>query len=329
MRTRVLLLNTDLNIGGAPHFVRDLACGLDKSEFDVQVASLAPEGPVAKEIQAASIPVHCMGAKGILDVRIFYHLARIISTFRPHILHASLVHSNIVARLLGCICNLPHVVATIHTAEQGKQWHLILENLTCRMSDVTVCVSPSVLQHVLHYSHVPETRLKVIKNGIDWERFKNAKPLDCHKEGINTEKITLMFVGRLDPVKNIDLLLMATSHLQKDHNIQLLILGDGPERNKLESLKRKLNLDNTVYFIGPRRDVERWLKIADIFILPSKWEGFGLAALEAMAAGVPVIATDVTGLNDIIMDGQTGLLVPSDNDQQLSKVIDNLIKNPD
>ena len=328
MKIRVLMLITDLELGGAPLYVRQLACVLDPSRFDIHVACLAPQGPVADDLVQNSIPTTCLGAKAPWDLRVLPRLARLIADFKPHILHCSLLHANVTGRIVGAFCQTPHIIATIHTAEQTKPWHLIAENLSCRLSDLTVCVSNSVARHVRRFSHVPAARLRVIPNGIDWQRFSRARPLAPTKSPLNPEKTTLIYIGRLDPIKNIDLLIRAAAHINESHPLQLMIVGDGPERRLLEHLTDKLRIKDCVIFTGFRRDTERCLKSADIFIIPSRTEGMSLATLEAMASGLPVVASRTAGLADMIDHQKTGLLVQPQNLSELQSAIETLITNP-
>jgi len=322
------MLITDLEVGGAPLFVRDLACGLDASRFEVRVACLAGVGPVAQELRARSIRTYCLGAKGWWDVRVFYRLAGLIGSYRPHIVHCSLVHANVVGRIVALAGNAGHVIATVHTAGQAKGWHVIAENLTCRLSETTVCVSQSVCRHVHRFSRVPDRRLRVIVNGIDCERFSGVQGFSADEAGIVSGKVTLVFVGRLDPVKNIDILLHAVAQLRGKGDPQLVIIGDGPLRASLERQTAQLGLTDRAWFMGCRRDVERWLKTADIFVQPSRWEGMSLSVLEAMAGGIPIVAGRCPGLIDMIEDGRTGLLVAPGDIQALSGAIDRLIGDP-
>ena len=337
MLTRVLLLCTDLEVGGVPLLIRNFARGLaaaspvadqNRSRYTVQVASLAPEGAIAEQIRKHGITTHCLGACCQWDLRVFYRLARVIRQFQPQVLHAQLVHANVVGRLMGSLLGVPKVIATIQTVEKGKSWHNKVENLTCRLSHKTTCVSPSVYQHAARNIHIPESRLQVIPNAIDVARFVAAAPIDLAEFRLDTNKTTLVFVGRLDPVKNVDVILRATARVSQEQDIQLLIVGDGPERERLETLTEALNLTDRVRFAGQRLDVERILKAADIFILASQWEGMPMSAQEAMASGLPVIASRTEGIIDVIEDNITGLLVTPGSVEQLAHAICRLIQNP-
>jgi len=330
MAIRVLLLVTDLEVGGAPLVVKDLACGLAEEEgFHVEVACLAGAGPIAAELRQTGIAAHCLGARGPWDARVFYRLARLIAHLQPHVLQCALMHANLAGRVIGRLLSVPHVVAGIHTPEKGKRWHLVLENLTARLSDVTVCISPSVQRHVRCHAHLPASHLVVIPNGIDVLRLAAAPPAPLADLHLDPSRRTVLFVGRLDPVKAVDVLLHALVPVLARHDAQLLIIGDGPERPRLEQLAGRLQLGGRVCFAGTRRDVPNWLKAADLFILPSRWEGLGVAALEAMAAGLPVIASRTDGLVDLIEHERTGLLVAPDDPAALAAAIVSLLDDPD
>jgi len=329
MARRVLLLVTDLEVGGAPFAVKALACGLGAVRcergggglFEVRVASLAGEGPVAAQLRAAGIRVDCLGARGVWDLRVFVRLGRLIATYRPELLHSHLVHANVTGRLVGRLLGVGAIVGTVHTAEGAKRWHLHLENLTCRLSEATVCVSSSVRDHMIVEAGLPASRLRVASNGIDWARFAQSERADLGELGLEVGRQTVIWVGRLDPVKRVDVLLRALRGLADERAVQLLIVGDGPERGRLEGLVGQLSLAERVCFCGMRQDVAALLGAADVFVQPSEWEGLPLAALEAMAAGLPVVASRTAGLVDVVADQVTGLLTPVGDAQALGAAL--------
>ncbi len=350
MKIRILLLITDLELGGTPLSVKRLACGLDKNRFDVCVACLAPAGEVALQLQQCHIPVYCLGAKGCWDLRVFYRLLRLLIKLRPDILHCFLVHANIAGRLTGRLLALPCIIGSIRTAEKTKRWHLIAENLTFRMGDITLCNSLSVYRHTKRYSHVPDKYLHTITNGVDIDYYANAKPLTVDNStahvlipasiGLRQGKTNLIFVGRLDPVKNLDTLLYALHKLlqyNKTHsqhnninNLQLIIVGDGPQKQHLVELVQKLHLTDNVLFTGFRNsdEVAGLLRVADIFIMPSYQEGCSGATLEAMASALAVVAARSAGLYDLIKHRHTGLLFDANDTNGLVYQVQLLIEQP-
>ena len=165
-------------------------------------------------------------------------------------------------------------------------------------------------------------KLSVIPNGVDYELFASATPADLTQFGIPQGSPVFITVGRLEEQKGIDLLLTAASLvLRNHHDCHFLIVGDGCDRAALESQARQLGIANSVHFVGQRADVPNLLKASTVFVLPSRWEGMSNALLEAMAAGLPVVATAVEGSTELVRSGETGFLVPAGRSEDLAAAI--------
>jgi glycosyltransferase involved in cell wall biosynthesis len=326
-RFRVFFLITDLEIGGAPRIVQQLACGLDRNRFEVEAACLAYDGPIARELRQRGVSTHCLQARGPWDIRVFFRLNRLIRRFRPDILQCALVHANLAGRLVGFVQRTPHILAAIHTIEKGKRWHLMLETLTCRFSDRSICVSESVARHIRQACSMPVSRLAVIPNGVDYSHFAEAKPINPAELGLNPQRRTLIYVGRLDPVKGIDVLLRAMAGLAGKLDLQLIIAGDGPEKPRLKKLSDEPALAGRIHFTGFHRDVAGLLKASQLLVLPSYWEGLPLSVMEAMAAGIPVIASRIEGLAPLIQDRQTGVYFTPGNPQSLKNAVSTVLSD--
>lgn len=329
MPKRLLILATDLEVGGVPLLVKSIALGLDPKLFDIHVACLSQQGPISDELTEAGIATYALNAKGPWDIRVALRLAKLLAELRPEVLFTALVHANFMGRLVGRLMGVRHIFASIHTTEKKKRWHLQLENLFCRLSDKTVCISKAVLAQVRNVCHVPESKLELIPNGIDADLFINpdTPPLDGTPS--RSDKTTLIFVGRLDGVKGVDVLIRAISMMNDSRdNMELLIVGDGPQRNELQALTHKLRVSEIITFLGTRRDIAPLLKNADIKVMPSYWEGLGIAAIEAMAAGIPVIASNVAGLNEVVRHEVSGILVPAGDPEKLADAITSTAANP-
>lgn len=318
-KLRVLLLVTDLDWGGAPLLVHSLAGGLNARGWQVAVCSLAKIGPVGQKMQQEGFPVHSADAKGRWDIACLLRLAAIVRRFRPHVLQTFLMHANVAGRIVGRLTGVPCVVSEICTAEKGARWHLMLEKWSAPWADKIICNSSSVERHI-QAAGLPHHKLLTIEHGVDLSRFSAFVAPAADLADLPHPRV--LFVGRLDPVKGLDTLADAWRQVQATMpQAQLLIAGDGPLRKLLAGLPN-------VRMLGFRQDVPALLAGCDLFVLPSKWEGFGLAAAEAMAAGKPVVLTRVEGLQDLVNDGTDGRLVAGNDPPTLAKIVLELLTDP-
>jgi glycosyltransferase involved in cell wall biosynthesis len=307
----VLLIVTDLEIGGTPLQVYRLSRGLTELGVRVSVACLGGSGPVADKIRDLGLAVYPLGARTVADVKVFFRLPRLVAQIKPDICHSFLMHSNILARLAGLVVPGPRIVSTICTVEREKDWHMVLERSTCRLSDKIVCVSNAVKVFCLK-AHIPANRLGVITPGIEVEKMTKAPPIDPAILGVSPDSIKICFLGRLDPIKRIDLILKAVKILARP-DLELLVIGDGPQRQELEGLAAHLDISKHVKFLGFREDIPGILKLCRLSVLASDQEGWGIGITEALAAGLVVVATRVDALVEQIEEGKTGFLVnPND-----------------
>ncbi len=310
-KTRIAFLITDLDAGGAERNLATLAAGLDRARFDVAVASLMPPGRIGGELAAKGVPVLDLGMTHRANVFAFCRLVRWLKRTRPDILHTWLFHANVLGRLAAKLAGVPHVVSSIRVAEP-RRWHLALDRLTAGRAEVILVNSPSLQDYAAEHG-IPRKKLRVIPNAVDLARFTAAP----HAK---RETPVALFVGRLSPQKGLDVLLRAAARVPR---VRFRVVGDGPDRGALERLARELRLAN-VEFAGPSDRVPELLADADMLVLPSRWEGSPNVVLEAMAAGVPVVATNAVGTRDLVTDGVDGVLVAVDDAAALASAIDRI-----
>jgi len=308
---RLTYLITDLNVGGVPLHLYRLATRLPADDFRVRVISLANEGPIGARLRSEGISVDACYARSVWDLRALWRLGRLFAADRPDVLHSLLFHSNMAARIIGPIVGVPprRIVSEIQTVEYERRWHLLLDNLTCRLCRFEVGNSPSVVGHLHQHAHIPMTRLRCELGGVDVGVMASAKPVSRESLGVGSDESLIIWTGRLDPVKGFEDLLSAFREVSKQIPSRLLIVGDGPYRAKIERLISWHRLSDRVLMLGMRDDVPSLLKASDMFVLCSHTEGLSNSLLEAMSAGLPVVATDVSGCRDIVRDGETGFLV--------------------
>jgi glycosyltransferase involved in cell wall biosynthesis len=320
---RILLLVTDLNIGGTPTVVRELAVRLAPhlraGGGDVQVASLAPRGPVSEQIAAAGIATHALDARGPRDARVVARLHKLIGREKIDTVFSFLVHANAAAAAVSLFARNVRFIQSIQTTQPEPKWHWKVQKLAGRAAEKIVVPSPSVASVAREWCDVPEKKIVVIPNAIDPGEFEG---LGGPKYGI---EFPIGFLGRLDPIKRIGDLVKAMRNVPCGH---LHIFGEGPEREEIEHTVIQLGLKTRVTLYGAVQRPQEALAKMRLLVLPSAAEGFGLVLIEAIAAGIPVVATDVMGIRDVVKDDVTGILVPPGQPNRLAEAINRLMADP-
>ncbi|MCA9074186.1 MAG: glycosyltransferase [Planctomycetaceae bacterium] len=329
--TRIAFCITELDPGGAERALVRIVSGLDRDRWSPHVYCLAERGPLADDLDAANVPVTCLNVRSNRDVGVIGRLTRALREFQPELLQTFMFHGNLVGRIAAWWAGVPHVVAGVRVVEPDMRWRMRLDRWTNRLVDHTVCVSRAVADAYLDLGY-GEDQLTVVPNGVDFERFANAEPADLTTFGIPRNSHTIISVGRLHPQKGFDRLIDAfadvTARATVDEPFHLMIVGEGPERQMLESQIDRLGLNAHVHLIGRQPETAPLLRATDLFVLSSRWEGMPNVLLEAMAAGLPCVATNVEGVAELITDEKTGLCVSVDGtDELLSAAIERLITN--
>lgn len=325
---RIAFCITELDRGGAENALVQLVTRLDRSEWQPLVLCLSGQGELVAELQAAGVQVECLGVRHRADVRVLWRLVRSLRRFHPVILQTWLYHANIAGRVAARMAGVPHVVSGIRVAERRSQFRLRIDRWTDFLVDRHLCVSQSVANFSRDVGRLPARKLIAIPNGVDYDRFATATPTDLAHVGIPAESRVLLFVGRLDPQKNPDLLLQAFAELSASFpDLHLVFVGAGPLDTELREQTKSLGLQGRVSFLGSRADIPDLMQRSTALVLPSRWEGMPNVILEAQAAGLPVIASAVDGVNELIELRKTGLLFPSEDLQACRSAIETLLQN--
>ena len=324
--------------GGAEMFVKSLLPYLKALGAELElwvmtrVSDAYPEDNVrtdfensfVDDLEKVSIPVRFVGKRPRRD----WHKTRVglnelFRSFSPNVVHSHLESVSFhVGRSLD---ERPIKVQTVHSTRiEYRALHKIYLG---RRFDTYIAISNSLREIIQHSLGLPKSKVSTIYNGVDLERFDVA---DRH---FNEQVNNIVAVGRLTPAKDYPNLLNAYSllvHLLKKEKTaipRLSIVGDGDLRKDIESMIRSLKLQNHVELLGVRKDIPEILRRADIYVMSSEWEGLSIALIEALAAGLPIVASNAGSNNEIVENGVSGLIVPIKNPQALAKSLYDLIAN--
>ena len=303
----IALCITELEVGGAERMFVELASRLDRQRFAPRVyvlgaVPLAGRDELVQRLRAADVPTTFLNATRRWQAPTT--VARLSACWRrerPALVQSFLFHANLAARVAARAARVPHVICGLRVAEPTRRWRLRIDWATSGLVERYVAVSEDVAEHAVRDGGLPLDKLTVIANGVDLTRFAAAVPIDPSVLGVPVGRRFFAFIGRLDAQKRpawlLRLLAVVFAQLP-EHD--LVLVGDGPQRAALEQLARDLKLESRVHFCGRRDDVPEVLAAADALVLPSAWEGMPNVVLEAMAAGRPVVACDVTGVRDLL-----------------------------
>jgi len=327
----VALAITDLDVGGAERALVALATGLDRRRWHPSVVALGGEGALAGVLRGAGIGAECLGVDPRRPDLAVWKLARALRRAGPALVQSFLFHANVAARLASPMAGRPWVVGGLRVAERQRRWHLALDRLTSRLATGSVCVSEGVRRFSVLEGGLDPSRLAVIPNGVDPAPFDRAEAIPRASIGVPEGAVLALYVGRLDPQKGLSVLLEAAAIVAAARpDWHLALAGDGPSREALIARSASLPaLEGRVHWLGRRDDVPALLKAADLLVLPSLWEGMPNAVLEAMAAGLPVVATLVEGTEDLVLPGRTGWLVPPGRPEPLVDALFEAAAGPD
>lgn len=312
-KRRVMQLVLSLSPGGTERLVIEI-CKQLSDRVESVVVCLDDRGEWAAELESAGVPVMALRRRPGFQPGLARQIARLISLHRIDVVHCH-HYSPYVYGLLASVVTRAQLVFTEHgrLADDDPSLKRRLVNPFLSMLGGRVCaVSGDLKQHMVAEGF-PERRIQVVYNGIDPARRPTAIHRHVAREmlGLPMDSFVVGTVGRLDAVKNLRLMLQAHCRvLERYPAARAVIVGDGPERAALQATAAELGIEHAVMFAGYRSDVRMLMPAFDVYLNTSNYEGVSLTILEAMAAGVPVVATRVGGNPEVVVDQETGVLVP-------------------
>lgn len=324
---RVLQVIDSLQIGGAETFLRDLALGLNRRGVHVEVYQLRHvENHLTEELLKRGIPVLSSGRRSLYSWGQVTSLIPLLESGRYDIVHVHLFPAQLwvaVAAVRAGV-DIP-LVTTEHNTRNRRRRRVFrpMDTWMYRQYRAILAISEAVAASLAQFIPSIQSRLHVINNGIDLERFSRAAGYD-KRCLIGHDAPLVVAVSRFDPPKDHQTLIRAVAGLPGVHAV---LVGDGPLRSRTEQLAKRLGVSDRIHFLGRRSDVPSILRTADVFVQSSRWEGFGLATVEAMACGLPVVASKVPGLADVV--GDAGLLFEPGDAEELRALVARLLTNSD
>jgi glycosyltransferase involved in cell wall biosynthesis len=331
---KLMFTITDLIYGGGQTVIAKLLPHFDQEKFSPIVVSLtSADTDLAQQLRQQGVPVYDLKMNKRWPIPALWRYFRLLKKEKPSIIHSSLFHANIASRLVGRLANVPILVSWRQNIELGGQLREKINRLTIGIDDKVVAVCKPAKQAEISRSKVDPDKVIVIPNCVDVDLVRppgiNSRNRVREGLGIGDSEKMLLTIGRLHPQKGINYLLDSLSSMLQlsTHGIRLVIVGEGELEEKLKRQTQEQGLAEHVIFTGRRQDIPELLTAADLFVLASLWEGLPLVVLEAMAAELPIVATDVGGTAEAIIDGTSGLLVPPANSEKLAEKILTLLND--
>jgi len=325
-RIKVMQITHDLAIGGLQQVVVNICRAMDKDLFDVSVLCLRHLGSFVPEVEALGIKVILIPQKETTDYLSFLQVASILREEKTEVIHTHNTQPFVDGTLGALLSGVKTIVHTDHARNfPDKKRYMFAEWLMSKFAYKVIGVSDHTSKNLMHYEKISPGKIMTIPNGIDGSRFSIT--LDKQKKrkelGIMADGPVLGLGVRLTEQKGIthllDAMKMVVSHYP---DTTLVIAGDGPLEEELKQKAGRLGIDKNVRFIGPRLDIPELLNLFDLYVLPSLWEGLPMVLLEAMAAGCPIVCTDVGGASTAVTHEVNGLLVkPADPDALSSAIL--------
>lgn len=313
---KILFVITGLGLGGAEQIVLNLAVDLVRRGHQVKVAYLKgqPRMPIPKQLE-----LHGLGLDSVWALpRTWKRFQQLLADFTPDVVHAHLFHAIIFSRCMRLFLPMRYLISSVHSQAIGGALRHWAYRLTDRYSDINTNVSHEATEHFVAANVFQRQRSIAVPNGIDSKKFSYSAPqrqqLRQHY-GLSADDMVFMAVGRLNAAKDYPNLLAAFAQFPPSLHRKLYIIGDGELQASLHELVQQQQLTAQVVFLGAQFHVEQLLSMADVFVLSSAWEGFGLVVAEAMSCERVVIATDCGGVREVL--GDTNWLVPIHNSSAL------------
>lgn len=315
---KVLQIIPMFKLAGAETMCENLCKALQNQGCDVVAVSLYTEHtPITDRLENAGIKVIYLGKRRGFDFSIFVKLYQLMKKERPEVVHTH-IYAARYALPVAAFCGIPKKIHTVHNIaqqEQAKAGKIVNKFMFKHCGVVPAALSEEVKKTVEEVYKLSAEKIPVIFNGVD---LSNCKVKEDYTK---RDEFKIVHIGRFMDVKNHAMILKTFALFAKQHtDATLQLIGDGELRKDMEQLAQELGVENSVEFAGLQSNVYPWLHDADIFILPSKFEGMPMTLIEAMGTGLPIISSAVGGVPDMLTDGENAMLIKPESEQLLASL---------
>lgn len=317
----VLFVTTSLMQGGAELQVYLLATQLKLRGHRVSIVTMRDPEAFVDSLRELDIPLHSLSMiRGHPDLRAFSKLAAIVKELEPDVVHSHMVHANLLARVTRLLSPFPVQVSTAHNLTEGARWRDYAYRITDPLCDLTTNVCNRCVERYVRVGAAPAGKIRYVPNGLDFSAFKptpGSRELKRRELDVDDSTFLWLAVGRLEEQKDYPTMFDAVARLVSSYrdesgpwrDLKVVIAGSGTLQAELKKVVRESGLTSRVTFLGDRNDVADLMGAADGYVMSSAWEGLPMVLLEAGAARLPAVVTDVGGNREAITDDAIGALV--------------------
>lgn len=323
-RARVVYLAHTLAVGGAEEMVLNLVRHLPP-EFERAVVCIDKAGPIGDEVRKTGVPFHVLGLQpGMRRPTDLLRLQKFLHDCQPTIVHTFLLTASLYGRFAAMLARVPIIIGTeVNIYERKQPMHRMAERWLMRQTDAVIASAGSVRDFYIDQIHADPDKVVVIYNAVDWSQLQTTMPRAAFRAemGLPADAPLAGIIARLTEQKAHRFLFDAMAARAELATLHLLVTGDGELRDELRRRVDQLGLGSRVHFAGARRDLGNILGAIDMFVMPSLWEGLPLSLVLAMGAGLPVIASRVAGIPEVVQDNVSGLLVDAGDATELATAL--------
>ncbi len=333
-RTKVVHVTFDMRIGGTEQVICNLIENTDVSKYEVSILCLEQcIGPFGIKLREKGYSIISLGRKPGFDLSLVKKIHCHLISQNVDVLHCH-QYTPYVYGVMGALFTKCKVIFTEHGRfypDQKKKKRVLVNPIINLATNYITAISEATRGALAKYEKFPKSKIRVIYNGLDDTKYKNDRKVSRRSLlGIDEETFVIGTVARLDSIKNHKMMIKTLKIVHKIHpNTFLLIVGDGPERENLERLVRKLEIASHVIFTGFKQNPFPFYSVMDVFLLTSFSEGTAMTLLESMSSNLPCVVTNVGGNPEIVKNNETGFIVPADDDQSLAELISRFINDAD